>query len=320
MKVIVTGSSGYIGGQIALQLRDAGHQVLGIDSQEPPKQLRGVCSEFLYQDFASDVALSWTVAAQPVAVIHCAGASLVGPSMKDPAHYFNNNVAKSLRLIDTVREKLPQAKFVFSSSAATYGVPYMNPAHEVDLCEPISPYGESKLMVEQILHWYNQAYGMNYVAFRYFNACGADAQARHGQAPGATHIIARVLESLRDNQTFTLNGTDYPTDDGTCVRDYVHVADIAQAHISVISQSTESGVYNLCSNRGISNRQIIEAAEKITGRKLSVAHGTQRPGDPPILTANSRKFDMTVSGWRKYTLDDMIQHAWNWYVREDKKV
>ena len=219
-----------------------------------------------------------------------------------------------------MRESLPNAQFVFSSSAATYGVPYMNPTHEVDLCVPISPYGESKLMVEQILHWYHQAYGFNYVAFRYFNACGADPAGRHGQAPGATHIIARVLESLRDNQTFTLNGTKYQTDDGTCVRDYVHVADIAQAHISAITCKIESGTYNLGTSLGISNQQIVYTAEKITGQKLTVVEGPEREGDPPTLTASSAKFDRTVGSWRQYNLDDMIQHAWNWYVRKDKKV
>lgn len=315
MNIIVTGSAGYIGGQTILMLRDAGHTVYGIDRVEPPKHLRGVCNEFKFQDFASDVALSWIISKQPDAIIHCAGTSLVGPSIADPAEYYNNNVSRTLKLLDIVRRSLPCCKFVFSSSAATYGEPVMTPCHEVDPTEPVSPYGESKLMIDMMLESYRKAYGLNYVSFRYFNACGADPQRRHGQAPGATHIIARVLESLRDNQEFTLNGNNYPTPDGTCVRDYVHVADIAQAHVLALSPVVPSGVYNLGTSTGTSNQEIIAAAERITGRQLKVAKGEQRAGDPPMLTASAAKFDAVSNDWRNYELDDMIRHAWAWYVR-----
>jgi UDP-glucose 4-epimerase len=192
----------------------------------------------------------------------------------------------------------------------------MTPCDEVDPREPISPYGESKLMVEQILESYHRAYGLDYVAFRYFNACGADSQGRHGQEPGATHIIARVLESIRDRTEFVLNGIDYPTPDGTCVRDYVHVEDIARAHVMALDSKITAGVYNLGSNNGTSNREIIDTAQQVTGSAAVVQLGQARPGDPPVLTASAAKFGMAVDGaWQKHTLHDMILHAWTWYNR-----
>ena len=315
--VIVTGSAGYIGGQTALLLRDKGHEVYGIDRQEPPAHLRGVCDRFLLQDFAADTALSWIVHKQPDAIIHCAGTSLVGPSVANPAEYYNNNVAKTLKLLDVVRRALPRTRVVFSSSAAVYGQALASlPLAETDTPKPISPYGESKLMIEQMLESYHRAYGLKYVAFRYFNACGADFQGRHGQEPGATHIIARVLESIRDGEEFVLNGTDFDTRDGTCVRDYVHVGDIAAAHILAMAPSVESGVYNLGSKTGTSNREIIAAAERITGKKVNVVEGPRRPGDPDALVAIPNKWS-SQHYWRHYELDDMIQHAWNWYVRKN---
>ena len=236
MNVVVTGAAGYIGGQVALQLRDAGHSVTGIDRRPLPRHLQGTMS-FVQADFDSDESYRRLLDVRPEAVVHCAGTSLVGPSIKNPSDYYNNNVVKTLNLLNIIMSAVPKTRFIFSSSAAVYGVPFMNPCHEVDQREPISPYGESKLMVEQILESYHRAYGLDYVAFRYFNACGADSQARHGQEPGATHIIARVLESIRDRTEFVLNGIDYPTPDGTCVRDYVHVEDIARAHVMALDSS-----------------------------------------------------------------------------------
>lgn len=312
--VVVTGISGFIGGQTALLLKDAGEHVIGIDRRPLPTHLKGVCDRFVQEDFASKHALSVIVQERPDAIVHCAGASLVGPSMKDPALYYQNNVVDTFGLLEIVRRALPKTKIIFSSSAATYGEPVMLPVHEVDPAEPVSPYGESKLMVDMMLESYHRAYGLNYVSFRYFNACGADPNKRHGQAPGATHIIARVLEALRDDSEFTLNGVDFPTPDGTCVRDYVHVEDIARAHSLAIYHDVPAGVYNLGSNNGTSNREIITAAERLTGRKLKVVMGEARPGDPPMLTASAAKFGMVAGEWRHHTLDDMIQHAWNWYV------
>ena len=315
MTVIVTGVSGYIGGQIALQLKDAGHRVLGIDRNPLPKNISHSCDLFLLQCFASDAALAWLVDHRPDAVIHCAGTSLVGPSMIAPDSYYENNFVRTKRLVDRLVNAVPTTRFIFSSSAAVYGEPIINPCHEVDPAWPISPYGQSKLMTEWMLASYRQAYGLDYVAFRYFNACGADPQGRHGQAAGATHIIARVLESIRDNEGFTLNGNSYPTADGTCVRDYVHVDDIAMAHVLALSSVVPSGVYNLGSDQGTSNQAVIDAAQRITGKTVQIAVGKPRDGDPAVLTASADKFTAVAGEWKKYTLDSMIDHAWNWYVR-----
>jgi UDP-glucose-4-epimerase GalE len=235
--------------------------------------------------------------------------------MTRPSDYYHNNVVKTIHRLDIVMSALPRTRIIFSSSAAVYGEPIMTPCHEVDPCEPASPYGESKRMVEQILESYHRAYGLDYVAFRYFNACGADPDGRHGQEPGATHIIARVLESTRDGKEFVLNGIDYPTPDGTCVRDYVHVADIARAHVMALDPKVTAGVYNLGSNNGTSNREIIDAAQRVTGSAVTVQLGQPRPGDPPMLTASAAKFGMVAGNWMHYELDDMIRHAWNWYAR-----
>jgi UDP-glucose 4-epimerase len=239
---------------------------------------------------------------------------LVGPSILNPGDYYHNNVVKTLNLLNIVMSAVPRARFIFSSSAAVYGEPIMTPCHEVDPREPISPYGESKLMVEQILASYHCAYGLDYVAFRYFNACGADSQGRHGQEPGATHIIARVLERTMQSQEFTLNGINYATPDGTCVRDYVHVEDIARAHLLALNSQVPSGVYNLGTSTGVSNQEIITQAQEITGHAVIMNIGAARPGDPPVLTASADKFDaITAGSWRKHNLHDMISHAWAWY-------
>lgn len=315
--VIVTGSAGYIGGQTALLLKDAGHEVYGIDRREPSRHLAGVCDRFLYQDFASDVALSWIIAKQPDAIIHCAGTSLVGPSMQDPSEYYNNNVVKTLKLLDIVRKSLPRTRIIFSSSAATYGEPLLGSCNEVDPCMPVSPYGESKLMIDMMLESYRRAYGLDYVSFRYFNACGADPKGRHGQEPGATHVIAKFLEATRDDGTFKLYGTDYPTADGTCIRDYVHVEDIARAHALAIYHKIPAGVYNLGSNQGTSVKDIMTRAWTITGKMPDVSVGRRRAGDPAVLTANADKFNLVAGAWRHHELSAMIQHAWNWYVRKN---
>jgi len=313
-KVAVTGAAGYIGGQIALALKDAGHEVQGIDRRPCPRHLQETFDQFVLADIDSDQAKTKLIQFVPAAIVHCAGTSLVGPSIKHPSDYYHNNVVKTIHMLDIVLAALPRTRVIFSSSAAVYGEPIMTPCHEVDPCEPVSPYGESKRMVEQILESYHQAYGLDYVAFRYFNACGADPEGRHGQEPGATHIMARVLESTRDTKEFVLNGIDYPTPDGTCVRDYVHVADIARAHVMALESKVTAGVYNLGSNNGTSNREIIDAAQRVTGSAVTVQLGEPRPGDPPMLTASAAKFGMAAGTWQHHELDDMIRHAWKWYA------
>lgn len=313
--VVVTGAAGYIGGEIALRLSDDGHRVVGIDRRSCPPHLVSAFHEYVCDDVVSSEALETIGYHRPDAVVHCAGTSLVGPSMAAPADYYENNMVKTKRLLDAILKVTPRTRFIFSSSAAVYGIPVMTPCDEVDPREPISPYGESKLMVEQMLASYHRAYGLDYVAFRYFNACGADSLGRHGQEPGATHIIARVLESVRDQQPFVLNGVDYATPDGTCVRDYVHVEDIADAHVTALSDTTPPGVYNLGTKTGTSNREIVAAAERITGQSVQLIEGAARPGDPDVLTASDDRFGIIYPEWRKYTLDHMIAHAWRWYVR-----
>jgi UDP-glucose 4-epimerase len=317
MMVVVTGAAGYIGGEISLLLKDAGHTVVGIDRRPCPGHLgsrQEVFDRFLQADFDSDEAYRMLISYQPAAVIHCAGTSLVGPSMTNPSDYWNNNVKKTMNLLNIMTSALPRSRLIFSSSAAVYGNPVMTPCQETDPCDPFSPYGQSKLAVEWMLASYHRAYELDYVAFRYFNACGADSQGRHGQEPGATHIIARVLESIRDSEKFTLNGVEYTTPDGTCVRDYVHVEDIARAHVAALDTTiVPAGVYNLGSASGHSNRQIISAATDVTGQTVDVELGEPRAGDPATLTADATKFNQLVPEWQRYNLRDMISHAWRWY-------
>jgi UDP-glucose 4-epimerase len=314
-KVLVTGVSGYIGGQTALMLKDQGHTVYGVDLVPPTPAISAVLTEFCHNDFVDIASIELIDRNKPDAIIHCAGTSLVGPSILNPEAYYYNNFAKTLILLNHLVNSQNSARIIFSSSAAVYGDPIMNPCSEWDPPMPINPYGESKYMVEMMLSSYNRAYNVDFVAFRYFNACGADHQARHGQAPGGTHIISRVLESVRDNKTFTMFGNEYPTPDGTCMRDYVHVEDIAQAHIMAISDAIPSGIYNLGLGQGISNQQIVDAVAVVTGRTPTVELGAARDGDPSALMANPSKI-YDACGWKpKYSLQDMIQHAWAWYNR-----
>jgi UDP-glucose 4-epimerase len=315
MRVIVTGAAGYIGGQTVLNLIDQGHSVYSIDQNLPPAHLENCGCKWFTGDFAGEVALDSIQRFQPDAIIHCAGTSLVGPSVTNPMLYYENNFVKTKIMLDyLIKQNLTNIRVVFSSSAAVYGEPIMTPCQEEDPAIPISPYGESKLMTELMMKSYTTAYGLDFVAFRYFNACGADSQGRHGQAPGATHIIARVLESIKDGKTFTLNGDGYPTQDGTCIRDYIHVEDLAEAHIMAMNPAVPVGIFNLGTNQGFSNRDIIAMSEKITAQQVNLEIGPVRAGDPAVLTASADRF--VSIGWSpKFSLEHMVQHAWNWYNR-----
>jgi UDP-glucose 4-epimerase len=315
-KVVVTGAAGYIGGETLLKLVDAGYDVLAIDRVMPPGQLIPVPCQWHTGDFSAELGLDAIKRFCPDAIIHCAGTSLVGPSVSNPQEYYDNNFIKTKILLDyLVKNHDKQVRFIFSSSAAAYGNPVITPIQEIDPAEPISPYGESKLMTDWMLKRYAHAYGLDYVSFRYFNACGADSQTRHGQAPGATHIIARILESVRDGQNFTLYGIDYPTADGTCIRDYIHVEDLAQAHIMAIDRTIPGGLYNLGTNTGHSNLEVIQMAADVTKTAVLHVNGPKREGDPANLTADAGKF-MSVSSWQpKFNLQDIVTHAWTWYNR-----
>mgnify|MGYP003351161174 CR=1 FL=1 len=315
MTVIVTGASGYIGGQTLLHLRDLGHDVVGIDRREPSKVIRDAASDFFIGSCTLFHARNLIRDYRPDAVIHCAGTSLVGPSIADPREYYENNYYVTKELVDWVLEHSPRTRVVFSSSASVYGTPVMTPCHEVDPISPISPYGESKAMIEWLLASYARAYQLDYVSFRYFNACGADTQARRGQKPGATHLIARVLESVRDKKDFMLYGNNYPTADGSCVRDYIHVDDLAEAHILACSTDIPGGIYNLGSSTGHSNLEVVNRAAQVLQKDIPLLFGPRREGDPATLTADAGKFTQ-ATGWRpKHSLDNIIQHAWAWYNR-----
>ena len=314
--VVVTGAGGYVGGQTAIALHDAGYKVIGIDNLHPPVHLSASTyfTKFFVTDFDSEESIAMLVKEKPVAIVHCAGTSLVGPSVKNPALYYQNNFVATKNLLEHVVQNKLNTRLIFSSSAATYGEPIMTPLQEVDPQQPINPYGQSKLMVEMMLESYRVAYGLDYVGFRYFNVCGADSQGRHGQAPGATHIIARILESLRDGKDIVINGNEYPTPDGTCVRDYVHVEDIAKAHLLAV-QHAECGFYNIGTGTGYSNKEIVDTALSVTGIDAEVNYGPMREGDPAVLTGSADKFS-DATGWQPYhNLESIIRTAWTWYNR-----
>jgi UDP-glucose 4-epimerase len=308
-KVIVTGAAGYIGGQICIQLKEKGYYVIGVDVRRKD-HLKKFYDEFVQTDFDSYLSHKLVRDHNPAAIIHCAGTSLVGPSLKNPRIYFHNNVVKTYNYLNMLLNSSPDTKFIFSSSAAVYGVPDTNTSmDETHPTNPISPYGESKLMVEKMLKWLSNAHGLNYVAFRYFNACGADLLGRHGQEKGATHIFAKLFEALNSRTEFTLYGTGYNTEDGTCVRDYIHVQDVADAHIKAIEENY-AGIYNIGTGEGKTNLQIQMEVEKYTNEELVTFIDKRREGDPDYLVA-----DPFSLGFKpKYSIKDIIRSLDLWYA------
>ena len=313
--VLITGASGYVGGQTVIAFAEAGWQVYGVDREHPTTIISDFCKKFLISDFWSEEALYLLGIVKPDVIVHCAGTSLVGPSIKNPAEYYQNNFVATKTLLDHVVKSKLRTRIIFSSSAATYGEPILTPISEEDPQMPVNPYGQSKLMTEMMFESYQVAYGLDYVGFRYFNVCGADSQGRNGQRSGATHIIARVLESIKNNTAFTINGVDYATEDGTCVRDYVHVEDIARAHL-LAAQHAECGFYNLSTGSGYSNRMIVDTAINTIGVEKEIGTGPMRPGDPAVLVGSGEKFADAV-GWQPtHDLTSIVKTAWQWYNRE----
>lgn len=315
--VAITGCGGYIGGQTAIHFRDLGFQVLGCDRNALPFWLKDQVSVFVQSDFTGSVFLDQIRDLECEAVIHIAGTSLVGPSVVDPGIYYHNNVGETAKLMRELYMRGWEGPVVFSSSAAVYGNPVSSlPLKEDQAGHTCSPYGTSKWMAEQVLEDCARAYGLSAVALRYFNACGADTGARHGQVKNATHIIARVMESIINDKTFTLNGQDFDTPDGTCVRDYVHVTDLAQAHADAITVALPGRLqaYNLGTGQGYSNKAIVDTAERITGHRLNIEVGPRREGDPAKLVADSSHFQR-VTHWRpeSSSLDNIIETSWRWY-------
>jgi len=251
---------------------------------------------------------------QVEAVIHMAAYSLVGESVEQPAKYYENNVVAGLKLIDAMRE-CGVLKLVFSSTAATYGEPEKQPIEETDATNPTNPYGESKLAFERALDWYENAYNLRYASLRYFNAAGASKHFGEQHDP-ETHLIPLVLQAANGTRAdVQIFGDDYPTRDGTCVRDYIHVIDLARAHILALDILNErSAIYNLgCGGDGYSVKEVIDAAQQVTGREIATRIGPRRAGDPAVLVASSEKIKREL-GWSP-ELQDLkliIQSAWDW--------
>lgn len=315
--VVITGGCGYVGSHVASAVRSQTDlKVLLIDNRAnllPHTHVHA--DEVLDEDYSSPLSLATIDKIDPCAVIHCAASSLVTPSVTNPKRYYENNVVKMKILLDhlTLRKN---RNIVFSSSSSVYGDgDGKTPIAESSKLEPISPYGITKLIGEMMLQDYHSAYGLNYISFRYFNAVGADSQSDIGQEPGATHLIARIMESLLTDDEFCVYGSDYPTPDGTCIRDYVHVSDIARAHIEGMQLLLEKGgrhTYNIGSSRGYSVLEIVSAVEKVTGQKVNLRFAERRPGDPAWRIADTTMLNNI--GWAaKHDLYDIVRDAHRWY-------
>ena len=314
MNVFVTGGAGYIGSVCVEELLNAGHDVTVYDNlTEGHRSAVDTRAVFIHARLGDKDNITEAVRdAKPSAIIHFAANALVGESMTDPAKYFRNNVCNGLKLLEAARAA-DVKKFVFSSTCATYGPPDKIPMTEDLPQRPINPYGESKLMFEKILNWYHQIFGLEFVAFRYFNAAGASEQfGEHHRVE--THLIPNVLKvALGQATQCDIYGTDYPTPDGTCIRDYIHIIDLAQAHIAALEPGKQ-GFYNLGNGDGYSVRLVIETCEKITGTKIKTIEKPRRPGDPPRLIASAGKAHGEL-GWKpKYPkIDQIIGTAWEWH-------
>ncbi|MEW6161661.1 MAG: UDP-glucose 4-epimerase GalE, partial [Verrucomicrobiota bacterium] len=289
MNVFVTGGAGYIGSICVEQLLEAGHQVTVFDNlTEGHRGAVDSRARFVEGTLSNAPVLKQAMReSHAEAIIHFAANALVGESMANPGKYFRNNVCGGLQLLETALE-CGIKKFVFSSTCATYGPPDRIPMTEDLPQRPINPYGESKLMFEKILSWYHQIHGLEFVAFRYFNAAGASEKfGEHHRIE--THLIPNVLKvPLGQASHCEIFGTDYPTPDGTCIRDYIHIIDLAQAHILALEPGCQ-GFYNLGNGEGYSVRQVIETCEKVSGQKIPVLEKPRRPGDPPRLVASAEK-------------------------------
>jgi UDP-glucose 4-epimerase len=319
--VLVTGGAGYIGSHAVQSLMRNGYQAVVLDNLSKGHR-RAVPQDvpLVVADVSDTVQVARTMRRYRVtAVLHFAAASLVGESMSEPQRYYVNNVLGTLHLLDAMR-MTDIDRIVFSSTAAVYGEPARIPIPENSRLEPTNVYGWTKLIGERMLHDYAVAYGFRFVSLRYFNAAGADPEGRTGEDHDPeTHLIPLVLRAAADRRTsLTIFGTDYPTPDGTCVRDYVHVNDLADAHILALSSLTrqKEAVYNLGSEKGFSVRQIIEAAQRVVGHDISCVEAERRPGDPAALVADSAKARVDL-GWspRLTDLEAIISTAWNWELR-----
>jgi UDP-glucose 4-epimerase len=316
MKLFVTGGAGYIGSVFVEEALNAGNQVTVFDNlSEGHRGAVDSRATFVQGELGNrDFTIEQIKSAKPDAIIHFAAHALVGESMTNPSKYFRNNVASGINLLDAAVEAKVR-KFVFSSTCATYGPPDRIPMTEDLPQRPINPYGESKLMFEQVLKWYQKIFGLEFVAFRYFNAAGASEKFGEDHRI-ETHLIPNVLKvALGKTKQCEIFGTDYPTPDGTAIRDYIHIIDLAQAHLQALAPG-KTGFYNLGNGDGYSVRDVIQTCEKVSGVKIPAIEKPRRAGDPPRLVAGADKAK-TELGWNpKFPkLEDIVATAWAWHQR-----
>ena len=315
--ILVTGGAGYIGSICVEELLNAGYAVAVFDNLSEGHRLAVDPRATFFQGDLSDIeAIKLALReSKAEAVMHFAANALVGESMTNPGKYFRNNVANGVNLLEAMVTEGVK-RFVFSSTCATFGIPESMPIDETLPQKPINPYGESKLMFEKVLRWYGELHGITFVALRYFNAAGASETFGEDHRI-ETHLIPNVLKvALGQKESVEIYGTDYPTPDGSCIRDYIHINDLVEAHIKAITylrQGHSSTTFNLGNGKGFSVKEIIEAAEAVTGKKIPVKLDKRRAGDPPTLVADA-SLAKDVLGWTTEFKDikDIIKHAWNW--------
>jgi UDP-glucose 4-epimerase len=317
MKVLVTGGAGYVGGVSVDALLAAGHRVVVLDDLSTGHEaLVPAAARLVRGSFGDEGAVRELLEAETVdAILHCAARSLVGESVANPAKYYRDNVAGGIALLDAARAAGVQ-RIVFSSTAAVYGVPAATPIREEAPLAPINPYGETKRTFEGALHWYGAAYGIRSVILRYFNVAGATERVGEVHRP-ETHLIPNALLAAEGGPALTLFGDDYPTPDGTPIRDYLHVADLADAHVAALEHTgqplDEPLICNLGTSSGFSVREVLAAAAEVVGSDIPHTVGHRRAGDPPVLVASNDRAG-AILGWtpRRSTLPEMIGSAWAW--------
>jgi UDP-glucose 4-epimerase len=318
MKILVTGGAGYIGSVVTEELLNEGHEAVVYDSlSKGHRAAVDPRAKFIQGELMDVGALRDALSVNRIeAVIHLAADSLVGESVEQPARYYRNNVIAGLSLLEAMRD-CGISKLVFSSSAATYGEPENQPIAETDPTNPTNPYGETKLAFERVLHWYDKSYSLRYASLRYFNAAGASERCGEWHDP-ETHLIPLVLQTAAGMRPdVAVYGRDYPTRDGTCLRDYIHVVDLARAHMLALGILDErSAIYNLgCGGKGYSVQEAIDTARIVTGCDIPTTDSPRRAGDPAVLVASSEKITREL-GWQPefQDLKVIIQSAWNWLV------
>jgi len=316
--ILVTGGAGYVGSVVTEELLKAGHNIVLLDNiQQGHRQAVLQQVQFVHADICDGSSLEEVFAGHQFgAVMHMAAETLVEYSTTDPKRYFRTNIIGGISLLD-VMLKYKVSKLIFSSSAAVYGEPQTTLIEEDHPKNPINSYGESKLMFENILAWYGRAYGLQHISLRYFNAAGATELLGEDHRP-ETHLIPNVLKAAR-NQTEPVQifGADYPTKDGSCVRDYVHVVDIAQAHILALDKLDDirAAAYNLGNGTGYSVFEVVKIAEKVTGVKIPIKVGSRRTGDPAVLVASSKRAKEELNWKLQFPeLESIVESAWQWLV------